>query len=286
MRFYPLLLSCLENKLVNKSAFRSDGIKFSVHGEFTDDTMVFQHGLCDTAQFPIEAFPKDTITSVTAMEFRGHGDSETGPVDDFSIRQFTDDTIALIEAKASRPVVIGGISMGSAVALRVAAKRPELIRALVVGRPAWLMSPAPSNLLPLLLIGRSLRHDPNTALSRFQRSELFSMLSRHYPHNLSALLELFDRQPLDITAELLARISMDGPSLSVEDVASINVPTLVVGTDSDIIHPLDYASSLSKMIPNAELAVITPKFDDVEQYQADFRRTLSQFLSGLNKENS
>lgn len=131
LRFYPLPLSCLENKLANKSAFSSDGIKLSVHGEFTDDTMVFQRGLCDTAQFPIEAFPKDTITSVAAMEFRGHGDSETGPVDDFSIRQFTDDTIALIEAKASRPVVIGGISMGSAVALRVAAKRPELIRALV-----------------------------------------------------------------------------------------------------------------------------------------------------------
>ncbi|KIC46362.1 hypothetical protein RA28_00700 [Ruegeria sp. ANG-S4] len=264
--------------MVVRSKFDCDGVKLAVHGEFTDDTMVFQHGLCDTAEYPIEAFPQDTATSVVAMEFRGHGDSEAGPADDFSIRQFTDDVIALIEAKASRPVVIGGISMGSAVALRVAVQRPELIRALVVGRPAWLMSQAPSNLLPLLLIGRSLRQDPHTALSKFQKSELYSMLSEHFSHNLSALLELFDRQPLDITAELLARISMDGPSLSVNDVASINVPTLVVGTDNDIIHPLDYASSLSKMIPNAELAVITSKFDDVDQYRVDFQSVLSSFL--------
>ncbi|MEM9129200.1 MAG: alpha/beta hydrolase [Pseudomonadota bacterium] len=269
--------------MVRTTLFDCGGVNLAVHGDFTDNTMVFQHGLCDTAEFPLEAFPEGTDTSVVAMDFRGHGQSDVGATEQLSIKQFTDDVINLIESRASKPVVIGGISMGSAVALRVAVKRPDLVRALVLGRPAWLMSPAPSNLLPLLLVGRSLHDDPSGSGTSFMKSEIYRLLLEHYPHNLNALLELFGRRPLDTIAALLERISLDGPGLVIEEVAAVSVPTLVVGTNNDIIHPLDYASSLSSIIPNAKLAVITPKFDDVDQYREDFRSALSSFLSTLNQ---
>lgn len=266
--------------------FDCGDIKLATYGDFHRNTMVFQHGLCDTADFPIEAFPKDTETNIVAMEFRGHGASEAGPPEHFTIAQFTDDVINLIETNAVEPVVIGGISMGSAVALRIAVKRPDLVRALVLGRPAWLMSPAPSNLTPLAIVGRLLAENPEGARSTFETSQIYTMLSEYFPHNLRAILDLFDSEPHDVTASLLERISLDGPGVTIEEVCSINMPTLVVGTENDIIHPLDYARAFSKIIPGATLSVITPKFDDVDRYRQDFRNVLSTFLNALTPSKS
>ena len=257
--------------------------KLATYGDFHPNTMVFQHGLCDTADFPIEAFPTDTDTNIVAMECRGHGASEAGLPERFTIAQFADDVINLIDSRAHAPVVIGGISMGSAIALRIAVKRPDLVRALVLGRPAWLMSPAPSNLLPLTIVGRLLTQNPESARSSFETSQIYTMLSEYFPHNLQALLDLFTMKPHKVTAALLERISLDGPGVSIEEVSSIKMPTLVVGTENDIIHPLDYARAFSKIIPGANLSVITPKFDDVDRYRQDFRNVLSTFLNALNQ---
>ncbi|MGI9401820.1 MAG: alpha/beta fold hydrolase [Rhizobiaceae bacterium] len=262
--------------------FDCGGVQLATYGAFHHNTMVFQHGLCDTADFPIEAFPQSTDTSVVAMECRGHGSSEAGPPDHFTIAQFTDDLIKFIESNADEPVVIGGISMGSAIALRVAVKRRDLVKALVLGRPAWLMSSSPSNLMPLVLVGRLLAVNPNGARSAFESSLVYKTLGERFPNNLSAILDLFELEPHHVTAALLENISLDGPGVTIDEVSSINLPTLVVGTENDVIHPLDYARAFSKIIPGAGLSVITPKFDDVDRYRLDFRTALSTFLNDLN----
>lgn len=61
---------------------------------------------------------------------RGHGASDEA--EHYALADFTADAIAFIEALAGGPVYLAGHSLGSIVAQRVAASRPDLIRALVL----------------------------------------------------------------------------------------------------------------------------------------------------------
>jgi pimeloyl-ACP methyl ester carboxylesterase len=70
------------------------------------------------------------------------------PPEELSITTFTNDLTSWIGPHESSPVVLGGTSMGAAIALRLAVLHPELIRALVLARPAWIDENAPPNMQP------------------------------------------------------------------------------------------------------------------------------------------
>jgi pimeloyl-ACP methyl ester carboxylesterase len=80
---------------------------------------------------------------------------------------------------------------------------------------------------------------------------------------------------------LFAAIAEDGPGVGEQEVRRIAVPTLVLGTRIDVIHPLKFAEQLAAKIPGAQFAEITPKATDRTRYVAEFRARLTQFLSGL-----
>ncbi len=64
--------------------------------------VIFQHGLCGDAQQTIEAFPLDPRFRRMTLEARGHGGSEAGDPDLFSIRTFAADIVAFIETYGLR----------------------------------------------------------------------------------------------------------------------------------------------------------------------------------------
>ena len=51
--------------------------------------------------------------------------------------------------------------MGAAIALRLAVKQPELVRALVLARPAWVTEPAPPNMQAYAEVGELLSRFPS-----------------------------------------------------------------------------------------------------------------------------
>ena len=61
----------------------------------------------------------------------------------------------------------------------------------------------------------------------------------------------------------------------------ISVPTLVIGHDRDVIHPLAYARHLAEKIPGARLVKITSKAEGRSNYIADFRKAMGDFLKDL-----
>lgn len=71
---------------------------------------------------------------VIRYDKRGHGLSDSGG--GTSIDDHADDAIAVIEALATGPVVMVGLSIGGLVAQRVAERRPELLRAIVLSNTA------------------------------------------------------------------------------------------------------------------------------------------------------
>jgi pimeloyl-ACP methyl ester carboxylesterase len=81
---------------------------------------------------------------VIAVDLRGRGYSDK-PVEDYTLDLMRDDLIFIMESLDFKPVVLMGHSYGGSVCLTLAAKRPDLLRALVIAdsylfperTPAW-----------------------------------------------------------------------------------------------------------------------------------------------------
>lgn len=241
--------------------------------------VVFQHGLCGDIGQVAEAFPDKPYFRLLSLECRGHGASQAGP--DVSIAMFADDVVALIE-KIGSPVVLGGISMGAAISSRIAVKRPHLVRGLVLARPAWVTEPAPANMRPNAEVGALLEKlTLDQARATFEASEIYATLADKAPDNLKSLVGFFEREPIGVTAQLLSRISADGPGISEADLRALDVPAMVLATAQDFIHPLAHAERLASMTEGAKLVEITPKGIDKSAYISEFHGALSAFLKGF-----
>ncbi len=241
--------------------------------------MLFQHGLCGDARQPVDVFPLDGFRCIT-VECRGHGGSEAGDPEVFGIETFADDIAATLDGLQAGPLPVGGISMGAAIALRLAVTRPDLVSALVLARPAWISARGPENMRPNAEVGALLlQHDAAEARRIFEASRTAARLSVEGPDNLASLRGFFARTPLLVTAALLTRISKDGPGVTQEQVASLTVPTLVIGHERDIVHPIAMARELAALIARSRLSIIPPKADDPEGYRTAFRASLRTFLT-------
>lgn len=261
--------------------FFRDGLALAAYDSGGDgQPVVFQHGLCGDARQTAEAFPDNPALRMITLECRGHGASQAG--NDFSIATFADDVAALIENLGLPPVVIGGISMGAAIASRIAVRHPELVRGLVLARPAWAVEAAPGNMRPNFEVGELLsRLPPDEARAAFEASPTRALLAREAPDNLASLLGFFQRQPLAVTSALLTKISADGPGIAEADLANLSVPTFVLATGQDFIHPLSHAERLKRLVPGAVLKILTPKGVDKPAYLANFHEALGAFLKDI-----
>ncbi|MBX5194122.1 alpha/beta hydrolase [Rhizobium sp. NZLR10] len=260
----------------------SDGTILNVDMAGEGASVIFQHGLCGDAAQTDEVFPLETGYRRVTVEARGHGRSGAGNLEQLSIATFCDDIATYIEKNLMLPVVVGGISMGAAIALRLAVKRPDLVKALILARPAWLTASAPDNMAPNAEVGRLLKTlPPGEAKQAFLAGPVGVRLAAEAPDNLASLAGFFSRAPLDVTAELLTRISNDGPDVTDADVRNLALPTLVIGHDRDSIHPLGHARALAEQIAGARFVQITPKTESRPLYVADFRLAVGNFLKEL-----
>jgi pimeloyl-ACP methyl ester carboxylesterase len=77
---------------------------------------------------------------------------------------------------------------------------------------------------------------------------------------------------------LLTSISGDGPGVTRDEVARVAVPTLVIGTARDSVHPLAYAQTIVTIVRGAELVEIASKATDRARYVSEFRGVMRHFL--------
>lgn len=258
--------------------FGRDGLTLAVYDSGGDGMpVIFQHGLCGDARQTAEAFPDDPAFRLITLECRGHGASDAGT--SLSIATFAEDVEALIAHLGLPPVVLGGISMGAAIASRIAVRTPGLVRGLVLARPAWVAAAAPDNLRPNAEVGSLLaRLPPDAARAAFVAGDSYAMLSSEAPDNLASLLGFFERQPIAATAALLTAISGDGPGIAESDLERLSIPALILATGQDHIHPVAHAEHLARLVPGSILKTITPKGIDKQAYLADFHAAFGAFL--------
>src|SRR5690606_19711727 len=159
---------------------------------------------------------------------------------------------AACDAQGIDRFIVGGISMGAAIALRIAVRHPGRVAGLVLARPAWLFDAGPDNMRPYGEVAALMRALPrDAARPAFARAEPAEALRRDAPDNLAALLNFFDRPDRAVTSDLLGAIAIDGPGVTEAEVASLRIPTLVIGHGVDHAHPLVYAKRLAATIPGS-----------------------------------
>jgi pimeloyl-ACP methyl ester carboxylesterase len=177
------------------------------------------------------------------------------------------------------PMIVGGISMGAAIALHLAVHRPGIVRGLILARPAWIAASAPANNIPNAMVGRLLAElSQEDARKAFEASEIARLLAEQAPDNLASLRGFFSREPQATTAALLQAIAADGPGVSEEALRNLEIPTLIIGHDIDYIHPLSYVAAISQLIPGSRLVSVTPKAVSRATYLKDFHTAIAEFL--------
>lgn len=265
------------------STFRRDDVDLRVYDSEAGLPVVFQHGLGGDNRQVDENFPDCPDYRRLTVECRGQGQSTPGSVRPFSIAMFAADIVAACDARGIDRFVVGGISMGAAIALHIAIRHPDRVAGLVLARPAWLFEAAPANMQPYARVAELLRlYPPAEAKAAFERLPIADQLRREAPDNLASLLTFFDRRDPALTADLLSEIAHDGPGVTAAQVAGIEVPTLVIGHGVDHAHPLAHARELAATIPGARLAEIAPKATDKPRHIAEFRSALDSFLRTLD----
>lgn len=260
--------------------FRFQDIDFHYECQGQGFPLLFLHGLggdlgqCTTMLEHTRGFRK------IYMDARAHGQTTPlGPVEKLSFDQFAQDAAALLGHLGVREAVVGGISMGSGTALRLALDFPEMVKALVLVRPAWLNSPNPENLAESVVIGRLLADYQASKAERIYcaRPE-YRQIKESAPALAESLLSHFTKPLASQRYARLIQIPACVPFARLEDLSRIRQETLILTTEADPIHPSSIAEVIASHIPGSTLARVASKSAGVERHIRECSRWINEFL--------
>ncbi len=225
-------------------------LEFIEQGSGPVFTMLHPGGVDARALAPIVERFSDRYRVLTP-DRRGHGRTPDadGPM---TFDGMADDTIAFLEKHAAGPAPVLGYSDGAVVALIVALKRPELVSHLVFVSGVFSLDGWPASTLD---------------------SEAPGFMADMY-----AEVSPDGRDHYDVVAKKLRAMHEHGPTMTVDDLATVRMPVLViVGDDDDMA--LEHIIELYRALPAGELAIIPHASHGVLVEKPDLCRDLiEEFL--------
>src|SRR6478609_2640126 len=109
-----------------------DGVELHYDERGKGAPVVFSHGLLwSGAMFDAQVAALSSRFRCIAYDHRGQGRSATSPMP-YDMERLTDDAVRLIAKLDAAPCHFVGLSMGGFVGMRIAARRPELLRSLTL----------------------------------------------------------------------------------------------------------------------------------------------------------
>jgi pimeloyl-ACP methyl ester carboxylesterase len=262
-------------------AFERDGIRFHYFDSGEGLPFFLQHGLGGDTGQPSGLFRPPPGVRLICLDCRAHG--ETRPVGDesmISLGTFASDVDALRERLGIGRAVAGGISMGAAVALVLALRRPSWLAGLVLARPAWLAGPMEENARNYALIAKLIREKgARRGRDEFLRSGVYAAARERSPDAAESLVKQFESPRAEDGVARLERIPADAPCRDLRQLEEIRVPALVLANRRDPIHPFEYGEELARRIPDAELREIPSKSEGQEKHAGGYQRALEDFFS-------
>lgn len=193
-----------------------------------------------------------------------------------SVEVLARQVIAVIEAAAAGPVDLLGFSMGAAVVVKVAARRPDLVRRLIVVA-GWAHTEGDEYLRNSFGLWRTLGRTPGQedAFGRLITITGFSggflntigrdgveALVPNLPPNEGTLRHVDVNLSIDVRAEL----------------PLVSVPTLVIGGRQDITIPIRHGRALCEAIVGSEYAELDAGHVMFFERPEEFSRVVGEFI--------
>jgi pimeloyl-ACP methyl ester carboxylesterase len=237
---------------------------YEIHG--TGQPLVLLHGAFSAIGTSFEALLPSLAKTrqVIAFELQAHG--RTADIDrPLSLEQMADDTAAALQHLGIDQADIFGYSMGAAVALHLAIRRPDVVRKLVLASVSYNLS----GVHPGLMEGLG-EMKPEMMFGSPWHEEYMRIAPR--PEDFATLFAKkteMDRGIQDIPAE---------------SIRAIKAPTLLIIGDSDIIRP-EHAVEMFRLLgggvagdlaglPNSQLAILPGTTHVTVVYRTDLLLTI------------
>ena len=247
---------------------------------------IFQHGLGGNVDQVIKIYSPPPGFRLISFDFRGHGKTPIGTKDKLNFKTFADDILALMDFLHLNQVIVGGISMGAAVALNFTLRYPARVLGLILSRPAWLDGPMErENKEIFKFVARLIQeHGPGTGRELFLASDLYIQLSKVSPVTAQSFLGQFNYEKASETAVKFECLPEDAPSNNRHEWKKLITPTLILANKSDPVHPFDYGLKYASNIVHADFRELTPKSISEEQHNKDVQKNIDLFITNLLKQ--
>jgi pimeloyl-ACP methyl ester carboxylesterase len=185
--------------------------------------------------------------AVMAIDLPGHGESD--PASEATVESYADAAAGLLDALGAGPVVVAGHSLGGAVAVALAARHPELVKALVLisscaklpannGRFERLLStlPAPIRRFVFFSASKKALFSPGAPIRGVQLG----------------LKDLRSCPPETVRKDVAAAQAMDLEAAA----HGLRVPALILCGTQDRLTPVALSEQLRDLIPDSRLQLV------------------------------
>jgi len=235
--------------------------------------LAFMHGLGAGRAQTTSALTALDNTQLIAPDMLGHGDSISNDPDAvMSFDQSADDVIAILDHLGIQKANIGGLSMGSGIAVRV--------NKLILLRPSWLDQKEPEHLALVAYVGKWIIEDgAEAAEQKLIAHPDYVALFNEVPKVAESIRGLFKRPDHLSHTSVLYKMWEDAPFTSLSDLTKIKNEALMLFTTRDNLHPIPVAESVANALPNVqESTELPPRYDEPEDYTVALNEVINQFL--------
>lgn len=254
-------------------------------------TTLLLHGLGADRRQPLELLAPPIIgvagpgEPLLAFDTRAHGESAlVGEAADFALDRLADEAVAAARAAdpaiGERPLAVMGISMGAAIALRIALRGLLPVDRAVFVRPSFGDVPHPDNLRPFPVIGQLLHDQGPAAIDGFRESWVYRQMQHRSPAGARALLTQFTAPSAARRAVRLVEVPRNRAFEGDAELALLparGIRSLVVAAERDPVHPLELGERWAAGL-EAELVTAPPREQGMPAVTAAMRDGVARWL--------
>ena len=229
---------------------------YEEHGS-GEDTIVLSHGLLWSGHLfhkQVDFFKSKY--RVIIYDHRGQGKTEVTS-DGYDMDTLYEDAVELIEKLSDKPVIFGGLSMGGFIGMRLAARRPDLIKKLILMETSCEPEPL-ENVGKYKTLNTVVKYIgiwavvPNVIKIMFGQKFLTDV--NRSEERKYWIQQLRNNNRTGITRAVMGvveRKSVEG------EITSIKCPTLILVGDQDIATKPEKAKKIHSLIHNSKLIIVS-----------------------------